>query len=445
MSGDIVIVDDELGTLKLLKTLLEIDGHKVRAFTGGGLALRSIGVKTPELVVLDIRMPGLSGLDICEKLKADPATAGIPVIFLSGAAGVDDKITAFAVGGVDYITKPFEKAEVLARVNTHLALFRASDEIRRITDALRTSEESLRQAQRVAQLGHWEWAQSSGVLVWSDEIYRILGVEPGSVTPSYQALIDAAHPDDRPTLEALLEQARRGYDFELDYRIVRTGGFVRSVHIATQHLCHPDKGSLAIGTMRALPNSQPSPVLGVVQDITERKELELRLFEEANTDSLTGCANRRYFIDRAETELERVRRYGGELSLLMLDVDNFKSINDQQGHLAGDAVLQKIGHTLKSVLRDVDTPGRLGGDEFAVLLPEVNTDRATQLAGRIRDNASSTATPGRDGSLPPFTVSVGVASLTGDDCSVYTFMHRADRALYHAKTQGRDKVVSAGE
>ena len=118
MTGDIVVVDDEPGTLKLLKTLLEMDGHEVRAFTSGALALRSIGVKTPDLVMLDIRMPGLSGFDVCAQLKADSDSAGVPVIFLSAATDIEDKVRAFAVGGVDYITKPFEKGEVLARVGT---------------------------------------------------------------------------------------------------------------------------------------------------------------------------------------------------------------------------------------------------------------------------------------------------------------------------------------
>ncbi|MCB0932473.1 MAG: diguanylate cyclase [Mycobacterium sp.] len=444
MTGDIVVVDDEPGTLKLLKTLLEMDGHEVRAFTSGALALRSIGVKTPDLVMLDIRMPGLSGFDVCAQLKADSDSAGVPVIFLSAATDIEDKVRAFAVGGVDYITKPFEKGEVLARVGTHISLFRALNEITRVTEALRTREESLRLAQRVAHVGHWEWVESSEGLVWSDEIYRILGIEPGSVRPSYQVLIDAAHPDDRPVLEAKLEAATQGHDFELDYRIVRTDGFIRAVHIATQHLAHPSGDRRAIGTIRAVSTVDWQPVLGVVQDITERKELELRLFEQANTDPLTGCANRRYFIDRAETEIARVRRYGGELSLLMLDVDRFKSINDSYGHLAGDVVLQKIGSALKSLLRTVDSPGRLGGDEFAVLLPETNLDAAILVADRIRDTVTGTPTIGPEGPIPPFTVSVGIASLA-DDSGVDAFMHRADRALYQAKSNGRDQVVGARE
>lgn len=442
MSGDIVVVDDEPGTLKLLKTLLQMDGHEVRAFTNGALALRSIAVKTPELVLLDIRMPGMSGFEVCEKLKANPDTAGVPIIFLSAATDIEDKIRAFASGGVDYITKPFETGEVLARVGTHLSLFRALAEISRMSETLRTREESLRLAQRVAHVGHWEWEESGECLVWSDEIYRILGLEPGTVSPSYQVLIDVAHPDDRPLLEEKLAQAKNGHDFELDYRIIRADGFVRSVHVATQHLSGPPTGPRGIGTMRALAATDWSTSMGVVQDITERKELELRLFEQANTDALTGCANRRYFMDRAETELARVRRYGGELSLLMLDIDRFKSINDTQGHLAGDAVLQKIGKVLKSVMRAADTPGRIGGDEFAVLLPETSLDAASHAAERIREALAATPTMGPNGPIPSFTASFGIAFLADDDDTVDGFLHRADCALYHARSTGRDRIVT---
>ncbi len=139
MNADVVIVDDEPGTLKLLKTLLEIDGHDVRAFTSGAPALRSIRMKAPDLIMLDIRMPGLNGLDLCEKLKADPGSAGIPLVFVTAAIDIEDKIAAFAAGGVDYITKPFDKAEVLARVRTHLSLFHAQREVARYRQLIETS------------------------------------------------------------------------------------------------------------------------------------------------------------------------------------------------------------------------------------------------------------------------------------------------------------------
>lgn len=327
-------------------------------------------------------------------------------------------------------------------MTTHVALFRALSEISRVTDALRTSEESLRLAQRVAHVGHWEWETEAGELVWSEEIYRILGIEPGSVTPSYQILIDTAHPEDRPLLEANIDAAGRGQDFEMDYRIIRTDGFIRAVHIATKHLARPE-GIRAIGTMRSIAARDRTALLGVVQDITDRKELEVRLFEQANTDPLTGCANRRHFMDRIETEMARARRYGSELALLMIDVDRFKSINDTRGHVAGDAVLTTIGNVLASTLRAVDSPGRLGGDEFAVLLPEQGLDDAGQTAQRIRRTLTDTLTIGPDGPMPPFTVSVGIASLVDEDSTVDAFLHRADRPLYRAKSGGRDRVVSA--
>ncbi|MCB9408854.1 PAS domain S-box protein [Mycolicibacterium sp.] len=139
MIGSIVVVDDEPGTLRLLKTLLETDGYEVRAFTGGAAALRSIGVKAPDLVMLDIRMPGLSGFDVCGMLKADSGSAEIPVIFLSAATDIDDKLQAFASGGVDYIVKPFEKAEVLSRARTHIALAHSRRENARYKQLIDTS------------------------------------------------------------------------------------------------------------------------------------------------------------------------------------------------------------------------------------------------------------------------------------------------------------------
>ncbi|MCW1959429.1 MAG: SpoIIE family protein phosphatase [Mycobacterium sp.] len=147
MRGDVVVVDDEVDTLKLLKVLLESDGYRVRALTSGSAALRSIATDTPDLVLLDIRMPGMSGFEVCEELKADPASRSVPVIFLSAATDVEDKIKAFRAGGVDYVTKPFEREEVLSRVATHVSLFRARAEINRMTEALHDSEQSLRLAQ----------------------------------------------------------------------------------------------------------------------------------------------------------------------------------------------------------------------------------------------------------------------------------------------------------
>lgn len=144
MRGHVVVVDDEVDTLKLLKVLLESDGYGVRAFTSGSTALRSISANTPDLVLLDIRMPRMSGFEVCEELKADPASRSVPVIFLSAATDVEDKIKAFRAGGVDYVTKPFEREEVLSRVATHVSLFRARAEINRMTEALQGRQQSPR-------------------------------------------------------------------------------------------------------------------------------------------------------------------------------------------------------------------------------------------------------------------------------------------------------------
>ena len=184
-------------------------------------------------------------------------------------------------------------------------------------------------------------------------------------------------------------------------------------------------------------------VLCVGTDITARREMEARLREMAVTDSLTGVANRRHFFGKAESELQRSRRYGRPLSALMLDLDHFKSVNDTYGHDAGDKVLMAVSDMVAGRLRDVDLLGRLGGEEFAVLFPETGQDQATQVAERIREavEAARVDVGGKDIGV---TVSIGVVTLAEEDSGVDALMRRADKAMYTAKETGRNRVVTTG-
>jgi diguanylate cyclase (GGDEF)-like protein len=158
----------------------------------------------------------------------------------------------------------------------------------------------------------------------------------------------------------------------------------------------------------------------------------------ANTDFLTGCENRRHFLEHAEQETLRIRRYGGELSFLMLDLDHFKSINDRHGHQFGDAVLRKLVEICKEQLRDVDTVGRLGGEEFALLLPATNVVDAFKVAERLVQMIANCEVSVGDTSAFHFTASIGVASLTTADLNVEDLINRADCAMYRAKEKGRN-------
>jgi diguanylate cyclase (GGDEF)-like protein/PAS domain S-box-containing protein len=188
-------------------------------------------------------------------------------------------------------------------------------------------------------------------------------------------------------------------------------------------------------------------VLVALNDISQRKQLEAALFHEASTDSLTGVSNRRYFIAQAEQELRRSRRFARDLSVMMFDLDHFKSVNDRYGHAAGDAVLQGAVKAGLESLRQSDQMGRLGGEEFAVILPETGIKAAAEVANRLRQHiAERSIITGGDTdrrAAVDCTVSIGVAQLTPQDGSIDDLLHRADQALYRAKENGRNRVETA--
>ena len=179
-------------------------------------------------------------------------------------------------------------------------------------------------------------------------------------------------------------------------------------------------------------------------DITERKKHQRELELQAQIDTLTGLNNRRHFYELAELEIERSRRYSKPLTVLMLDVDHFKSINDTHGHHIGDAVLQKLSEICKKTMREIDIIGRLGGEEFAILLPEARVGEAQEVAERLRATAAAIVVPIRQGSTVSFTVSIGVAGLGYSDYDIAAMLKRADAAMYEAKKTGRNRVYVAG-
>jgi diguanylate cyclase (GGDEF)-like protein len=188
------------------------------------------------------------------------------------------------------------------------------------------------------------------------------------------------------------------------------------------------------------PDGRIRQVVVSFMDISERAHQTQQLEKLVLTDTLTGLATRRHFIATAEREIAASRRAGGELSLLVMDVDHFKQVNDRNGHAVGDAVLVQLGATLRSVLRQADLAGRLGGEEFAVLLPHTGVKGAQEIAERLR--TAVVVAPARlaDGTAMPFTVSVGVATLDPSDESLAALMDRADQAMYQAKREGRNRV-----
>ena len=186
-------------------------------------------------------------------------------------------------------------------------------------------------------------------------------------------------------------------------------------------------------------------VVGTLTDITERREMEHRLRRLATVDDLTGALNRRAFFAAATGELDRAGRYGGPLSVLMVDLDHFKRVNDRFGHAVGDRALRLVGQALRDALRDLDLLGRLGGEEFGVLLPETPLAGAIEAAERLRQAVAAVPVPLDDPDAAPLTltISLGVASRRVGERGLDPMLSRADAALYRAKAEGRDRVALA--
>ncbi|MBP1772371.1 MAG: putative histidine kinase, partial [Holophagaceae bacterium] len=314
--------------------------------------------------------------------------------------------------------------------------------MRDVDEALRRSERSLALAQSIAHLGHWEWDLNTDELTWSEETCRILGFPLGSGKPTKDGFLQVIHPEDRPMVEEQIRQAQVTGRFDIEYRLNSQDGRVRVVRgMGEVVYLGADRQPRIIGTLRNLMDHEQVEVLGIIQDITDRKELEWKLEQEARTDPLTGCANRRHFLQKATQEFVRLQRYGGEFAVFMLDLDHFKSVNDRFGHAAGDATLVTLVEICTTVLRVEDVVGRWGGEEFVVLLPETGHDRAVEVAERLCCAVAGTPVTPPEGPPFHFTASIGVASWSPGDTGVDLILGRADRALYEAKHAGRNRVV----
>ncbi|MBL8248334.1 MAG: PAS domain S-box protein, partial [Candidatus Competibacter sp.] len=270
----------------LLTTLLTEQGYQVRPASSGALALRSVGIKIPDLILLDVRMPELDGYAVCQRLKADPRTGAIPVIFISALNEAADKIQGFAAGGVDYITKPFNPIEVLARVHTHLELRHMQQrleqaqaeleqrvivrtaELAHANRALHHSEERLRLVIEATRDGVWDWDLRTDELFCSDRWYTLLDYAPGAFPAGYAQWMERIHPEDRPAAEAAIQAhlADRAPQFNLEFRMRTPAGDWKWINGRGQ-VIERDAAR------------RPLRMVGTHADISDRKRTEAALWE----------------------------------------------------------------------------------------------------------------------------------------------------------------------
>ena len=267
--------------------------------------------------------------------------------------------------------------------------------------------------------------QEGNFFRWNNYLNRLTGLSNNALRQ--QPMLLLIHEEDRPQAAQTMKDA-----FEK--------GYAQSVLRVVTH----DRGvRLFFMTARRFQVGLETYLVGIGTDTTDWLARMKRLEHEAWTDPLTKIANRGHFMQMAGQEFARCRRYGHAISVWMVDIDHFKSVNDTYGHQAGDLVLQSLVSTSQQTLRDWDILGRMGGEEFAVLLPETETRQALQVAERLRQTVATTRTPVEGGQSVAITVSIGIATAQDEDIDLQSLLARADKALYDAKRSGRDKVCLA--
>jgi diguanylate cyclase (GGDEF)-like protein/PAS domain S-box-containing protein len=278
-----------------------------------------------------------------------------------------------------------------------------------------------------AVLWAFDWAQQRIIYV-SPAYERIFGRSAALLLADYDEWRNSIYPDDLDyAASSMAKVLETGAVEAREYRIIRSDGQLRWLS---------DKCFIS----QQNESGQSPVIVGIAEDITEKKQLEGELHRLATTDVLTQSSNRRHFFEGAQREFEHARQYGSPLAFLLLDLDDFKQINDRYGHQMGDQVLQRLAHCGASVLRRGDLFGRIGGEEFAVLLPGCAQALALQIAERLQreiQRLNFSHETRRFG----ITVSQGLACLRGDDTSLDSLFGRADAAMYEAKRQGKDRIV----
>ena len=425
----VLVIDDDGLTRAIFREVLEDEGFAVVDAADGPSGVERFQALHPALVILDVVMPLQDGYQVCAELRALPAGGTMPILMLTGSGEENAVRRAFESGATDFASKPIDPLILGHRVRFML---RASETLRR----LRESEQRLETAQRIARLGHWEWHPATDEVLGSTEFWRLLGEDAGDAARPLEALLRRVHADDRAIVTEALD-AVRGGDAELnaEHRLVTSDGTVRMVHLLGQ--AHED----ADGEVE-------KRIVGTLQDVTDRIEAAERIRTLAFYDTLTGLPNRSLFREQLHGTLARSRRLQRCAALLMVDLDNFKQINDTLGHTAGDQVLEEVGRRLREAVRAYDAVARrdgaghgavarLGGDEFLVAAGDLHAAQdATRVAARLLESFREPFAV--DAGEFFVTASIGIAVFPDDGMEMEDLLKHADVALYHAKGAGRN-------
>ena len=423
----ILVVDDTPTNIEVLLGILE-DDYEVNFVTSGRQALDLLArVEQPDLILLDVMMPGMDGYSVCDALKADPATRDIPVIFVTAKTDVDSEIQALNGGGVDFIHKPINGALVRARVRLHLELQRRTRELEESLAELARAHEQLQVLSQAV-----EQSPTAILITGSDANIQYVNPHFTQDTDYTAAEMIGQNPrilqsglTDPATFQDMWEHLTHGEPWtgELINRRKCGETYWEEAHIA------PVKDAQGAITHYVAVNI----------NITERKQAYERIAYMAHHDVLTNLPNRALFFEKVAQALALATRHGTRLALLFIDLDQFKPINDTWGHAVGDLVLQAAAQRMTERVRAADVIGRIGGDEFVVLLTDVQDEAsAIRVAEGIGEALRQPFV--LDDKTLSISSSIGMAFFPDHGRDAIELARHADEAMYRAKEAGRDRL-----
>ena len=454
MTARVLVVDDLEPNVKLLEAKLRAEYFEVMTATSGQEAIDLATEHQPDIVLLDVMMPGLDGFQTCEILKANDQTWHIPVVMVTALDQQADRVAGLQAGADDFLTKPVQDIAMFARVKSLTRFKQMTDELRHRHDA----------GARMGVLSKTDLSafddKPATILAVTDDT-EISALENGSEhLPKHISVV--YENDARMALEAI----RRGepdlvfIDLSMEsYDPLRLCSAIRAfdtsrlaplLAIAGQEETRQLIRALDLGVSDYLKTPIDSEELAarVRTQIRRMRYIESlrqsfdQTLELAITDQLTGLYNRRFLGNQGGRLIEEAHGEGHPLCALMVDIDHFKMVNDTYGHDAGDHVLREVASRLTRSVRGSDLACRTGGEEFAIIMPRTPVDSAKAIAERVLKAVSDEGVNLTDGQRLDVTVSIGSATLAEGD-TLASVLKRADEALYLSKQNGRNQITDA--